>query len=104
MCDVIKNRGPDDRGFFTDKGIGLGHRRLSIIDLEGSHQPVCNGDNFLSLRDNLEKQDHRFQTSSDTEGGSFPSNRTNPFNRNTDAFGRIRMYNAIRKNTNSPAQ
>ncbi|ABE52484.1 asparagine synthase (glutamine-hydrolyzing) [Methanococcoides burtonii] len=79
MCDAIVHRGPDDSGSFTDKGIGLGHRRLSIIDLEGGHQPVCNEDgtiyvvyngeiyNFLSLRDELEKRGHRFQTSSDTE-------------------------------------
>ena len=40
MCDALVHRGPDGSGVWTDHGIGLGHRRLSIIDLEGSPQPM----------------------------------------------------------------
>ncbi|WP_094226522.1 asparagine synthase (glutamine-hydrolyzing) [Methanolobus psychrotolerans] len=79
MCSVIHHRGPDDNGMFLDSGIGLGHRRLSIIDLEGGHQPVHNEDetvwviyngeiyNFLQLKADLVSKGHRFYTSSDTE-------------------------------------
>jgi asparagine synthase (glutamine-hydrolysing) len=79
MCDVIHHRGPDDSGMFIDKGIGLGHRRLSIIDLKSGHQPIHNEDesiwivfngeiyNYLTLKEELEKRGHRFYTSSDTE-------------------------------------
>ncbi|MDF2719005.1 MAG: asparagine synthase, partial [Paenibacillus sp.] len=44
MMDVIRHRGPDDAGVWTDPGIGLGFRRLSIIDLKEGHQPLCNED------------------------------------------------------------
>jgi asparagine synthase (glutamine-hydrolysing) len=79
MCSVLHHRGPDDSGKFIDKGVGLGHRRLSIIDLAGGHQPVHNEDgtvwvvyngeiyNFLQLKTCLESKGHRFYTSSDTE-------------------------------------
>ena len=79
MCDVIAHRGPDDSGMFLENGIGLGHRRLSIIDIKSGHQPVHNEDesiwivfngeiyNYLGLKDELEKRGHRFYTSSDTE-------------------------------------
>lgn len=79
MTNVIKHRGPDDVGFFTDQGIGLGMRRLSIIDLESGHQPIHNEDesvwvvfngeiyNFRDLRDSLLEKGHRFCTNSDTE-------------------------------------
>ncbi|MCG7848248.1 MAG: asparagine synthase (glutamine-hydrolyzing) [ANME-2 cluster archaeon] len=78
MCSVIEYRGPDDEGIFLERGIGLGMRRLSIIDVEGGHQPVhnengsiwivLNGEiyNYKELRLSLEKK-HRFYTSSDTE-------------------------------------
>lgn len=78
MCSVIEHRGPDDEGIFLDKGVGLGMRRLSIIDIEGGRQPVHNEDstiwivfngeiyNYRELRLSLEKK-HRFYTSSDTE-------------------------------------
>jgi len=79
MCSVMRHRGPDDKGTFIDSGIGLGHQRLSIIDLEGGHQPVHNEDetvwvvyngeiyNYIQLRDELESEGHWFYTSSDTE-------------------------------------
>src|SRR5688572_18415314 len=79
MGRVIRHRGPDDHGHYRNKGIGLGMRRLSIIDLAGGHQPisnedqtiwvVCNGEiyNFKELRAELEKTGHRFGCNSDTE-------------------------------------
>ncbi len=79
MCDTLVHRGPDDEGFFVDGGVGLGMRRLSIIDLAGGHQPMCNEDgriwiifngeiyNFPDLRKELERLGHRFATHSDTE-------------------------------------
>jgi asparagine synthase (glutamine-hydrolysing) len=44
MADSIQHRGPDDEGFFTSGPVGLGFRRLSIIDLAGGHQPLSNED------------------------------------------------------------
>ena len=44
MCDAIAHRGPDDWGTFVEGGLGLGMRRLSIIDLAGGHQPLANED------------------------------------------------------------
>ena len=44
MCEAILHRGPDDEGIFVKAGVGLGMRRLSIIDLSGGHQPVFNED------------------------------------------------------------
>lgn len=79
MCEAIVHRGPDDEGIFVKAGVGLGMRRLSVIDLSGGHQPVFNEDktiwivfngeiyNFPELRDELEKRGHRFYTHSDTE-------------------------------------
>src|SRR5262245_25103241 len=79
MCDAMVHRGPDDQGFHIDSGIGLGMRRLSIIDLHTGHQPVQNEDgtvrvvfngeiyNFESLRKSLEAQGHQFRTDTDTE-------------------------------------
>jgi len=63
MARILAHRGPDDEGFYFDTDIGLGHRRLSVIDIEGSHQPIHNEDesiwvihngeiyNFLELRE-----------------------------------------------------
>jgi asparagine synthase (glutamine-hydrolysing) len=77
--DTLLHRGPDDSGFYSDDYVGLGHRRLSIIDLESGHQPIFNEDrskciifngeiyNFLQLRDELLSKGHRFSTRSDTE-------------------------------------
>ncbi len=79
MCDALIHRGPDGAGVWTDHGVGLGHRRLSIIDLEGSPQPMhaangraviaFNGEiyNFRQLRSELEREGARFKTSGDTE-------------------------------------
>ncbi len=79
MCHVIRHRGPDDEGVHTEAGVGLGMRRLSIIDLSTGHQPIRNEDgtvwvvfngeiyNYQELRRELEAAGHRFYTSSDTE-------------------------------------
>lgn len=79
MADTIRHRGPDDEGFYTGPGIGLGFRRLSIIDLEGGHQPLSNEDgsvwiafngeiyNFADLNRRFLSTGHRFRTRSDTE-------------------------------------
>jgi asparagine synthase (glutamine-hydrolysing) len=79
MCAAIRHRGPDDDGFYINGGVGLGMRRLSIIDLKGGQQPIHNQDrtawivfngeiyNYLELRDKLEKLGHTFYTNSDTE-------------------------------------
>jgi asparagine synthase (glutamine-hydrolysing) len=79
MTDCIAHRGPDGDGFLTLPGIGLGHRRLAIIDLAGGAQPmpdadedcwvILNGEiyNFRELRPDLEASGHRFRTRSDTE-------------------------------------
>ncbi|MCX6953252.1 MAG: asparagine synthase (glutamine-hydrolyzing) [Verrucomicrobia bacterium] len=79
MMDTIKHRGPDDSGKFIDGSLGLGFRRLSIIDLSAGHQPmsdqaesvwvVFNGEiyNFQELRRELEGYGHVFRTHCDTE-------------------------------------
>ena len=79
MCQTIVHRGPDDEGIYTNGPVGLGMRRLSIIDLSGGHQPIHNEDktvwlvfngeiyNFPELRRELEARGHKFYTNSDTE-------------------------------------
>jgi asparagine synthase (glutamine-hydrolysing) len=79
MGRSIAHRGPDAEGSFHEAGIGLVHRRLSIIDLAGGDQPIGNEDesiqvvfngeiyNYVELRRELELQGHRFRTNSDTE-------------------------------------
>jgi asparagine synthase (glutamine-hydrolysing) len=79
MRDVFPYRGPDDAGIFVDRNAGLGHRRLSIIDLGGGHQPmsevsghlwiVFNGEiyNYRQAREELVARGYTFQTQSDTE-------------------------------------
>jgi asparagine synthase (glutamine-hydrolysing) len=79
MTDVIRHRGPDDSGFYQDRHVSLGHRRLSIVDLAAGHQPMSNEDrslwiifngeifNHADLRPALEKASHRYSTRSDTE-------------------------------------
>jgi asparagine synthase (glutamine-hydrolysing) len=79
MARSIAHRGPDDEGYFTAGPIGLGFRRLSIIDLAGGHQPmsdaeetvwiIFNGEiyNYRELRAELQSKGHQFGTNSDTE-------------------------------------
>ncbi len=79
MCDTLVHRGPDDDGYFVDDCVGLGMRRLSIIDLSTGHQPIANEDgtkhiifngeiyNYRDLRPRLAQQGHRLSTQSDTE-------------------------------------
>jgi asparagine synthase (glutamine-hydrolysing) len=79
MNQTMIHRGPDDGGVFVGPGIGLGHRRLSIIDLAGGHQPMSNEDstlwvllngeiyNYPELRAELVQGGHKFATKSDTE-------------------------------------
>jgi asparagine synthase (glutamine-hydrolysing) len=79
MTGTIVHRGPDDEGYFISGPVGLGFRRLSIIDLAGGHQPmsdaeetvwvIFNGEiyNFKELRAELEERGHYFRTRSDTE-------------------------------------
>jgi len=79
MTQTLVHRGPDDEGYHVSGPLGLGFRRLSIIDLGGGHQPmsdaektiwvVFNGEiyNFRALRQELESRGHRFRTRSDTE-------------------------------------
>ncbi len=79
MTATLFHRGPDDEGLFFQPGVGLGVRRLSIIDVEGGHQPLTNetgkvwvaqnGEiyNFLDIRAELEASGHSFRTRSDTE-------------------------------------
>ena len=79
MDDTLVHRGPDGNGAFKDAGVGLGHRRLSIIDLAGGAQPIGNEDgtlqivfngeiyNFIELRKELQAHGHKFRTKSDTE-------------------------------------
>ena len=79
MADLIAHRGPDSEGYYTDKNIALGFRRLSIIDLKSGSQPIYNEDkskviifngeiyNFESLREELIEKGHEFSTKTDTE-------------------------------------
>src|SRR5438876_1681379 len=79
MTSAQAHRGPDDHGYFVEDNVGLGHRRLSIIDLSGGKQPIFNEDgsvvvvfngeiyNYADLTDDLIARGHRFMTRSDTE-------------------------------------
>jgi asparagine synthase (glutamine-hydrolysing) len=79
MCQTIVHRGPDDEGIYAKQQVGLGIRRLSIIDLSGGRQPIHNEDksiwtvfngeiyNFPELRKELEGRHHQFYTHTDTE-------------------------------------
>jgi asparagine synthase (glutamine-hydrolysing) len=79
MCAAMVRRGPDDEGIYLGDGAGLAMRRLSIIDIQTGHQPVCNEDasiwvvlngeiyNYRELRSQLEQAGHTFRTSTDTE-------------------------------------
>ncbi|TPG61089.1 asparagine synthase (glutamine-hydrolyzing) [Roseomonas nepalensis] len=79
MADALRHRGPDGAGYHEEPGLGLGHRRLAIVDLGGGAQPMATPDggvvisfngeiyNHLALRRELEAAGHRFRTHSDTE-------------------------------------
>jgi asparagine synthase (glutamine-hydrolysing) len=79
MTSVLYHRGPDEGAVYVDGAVGLGHRRLRVIDLEGGKQPIFNEDknmsvvfngeiyNFRELRKELKKMGHRFETNCDTE-------------------------------------
>jgi asparagine synthase (glutamine-hydrolysing) len=79
MCQIIAHRGPDDDGFHTNGPVGIGMRRLSIVDVAGGHQPISNEDgsitivyngeiyNHLALREQLIARGHSYRTHSDTE-------------------------------------
>src|SRR6185503_16280340 len=79
MRDVLRHRGPDGAGLYVSDGVGLAHRRLSIVDVAGGHQPMANEDqsvwisfngeiyNHAELRPGLEARGHRYKTRSDTE-------------------------------------
>lgn len=79
MLDTIRHRGPDDHGTYFASHIGLGHRRLSIIDLSTGHQPLSNEDgsvwivfngeiyNYQELQKEVESKGHNLKTKSDTE-------------------------------------
>src|SRR5215472_8357625 len=79
MRDVLKHRGPDEAGLYSDEHAGLAHRRLSIVDLAQGHQPLPNEDgtihvafngeiyNHADIRPGLEAAGHRYRTRCDTE-------------------------------------
>jgi asparagine synthase (glutamine-hydrolysing) len=79
MRDALRHRGPDGEGTFAEGPVGLGHRRLAIVDVAGGHQPMANEDssvfivyngevyNHAALRPDLEERGHRYRTRSDTE-------------------------------------
>ena len=79
MTECLFHRGPDDTGYYKDKFVGFGFKRLAIIDLKTGHQPMTNEDgsvyviancevyNFPELREELIKRKHIFKTASDTE-------------------------------------
>ena len=79
MLDSISHRGPDAEGMYRSGPVGLGHKRLKIIDLTTGQQPLCNEDgtvwiiyngevyNYKELTTDLVKRGHQFKTASDTE-------------------------------------
>src|SRR5215467_3872105 len=80
MRDVITHRGPDEEGLFIDRNVGLGHRRLSIVDVASGHQPMTNAEdgslhityngeiyNHADYRESLEANGHVYATHCDTE-------------------------------------
>ena len=79
MTDVLSHRGPDGEGYYIENNLGLGHKRLAIIDLTGGAQPMISSDNkyvivfngeiynYIELKDELKSRGYRFDTTSDTE-------------------------------------
>ncbi|MFZ5559795.1 MAG: asparagine synthase (glutamine-hydrolyzing) [Patescibacteria group bacterium] len=111
MTDLIKYRGPDDEGFYLKEGVGLGMRRLSIIDLVTGKQPIYNEDksvvvvfngeiyNFQELRKELILKGHRFYTDSDTEVivHQYEENKENCFKRFNGMFAIAIWDNSLKK-------
>ena len=101
MARSIAHRGPDDEGYFISGPVGLGFRRLSIIDLAGGHQPMSDGEetvwvifngeiyNYRELRAELQGKGHQFRTNSDTEViiHGYKEWDTDVFNRLNGMFG-----------------
>src|SRR6516225_9200417 len=101
MAQTIVHRGPDDEGYFLSGSVGLGFRRLSIIDLAGGHQPmsdaeetvwvIFNGEiyNYKELQTELRSKGHQFRTNSDTEViiHGYKEWGTEVFNRLNGMFG-----------------
>ncbi len=110
MASSIAHRGPDDEGYFVSGHVGLGFRRLSIIDLAGGHQPmsddagttwvIFNGEiyNFKELRSTLEQAGHCFRTQSDTEVivHGYKQWGTGVFERLNGMFG-LAIWDAVRR-------
>src|SRR5438094_8723346 len=79
MRDILRHRGPDGAGLWVEGPVGLGHRRLAIVDVAGGRQPMANEDqtvwivfngeiyNHAELKPQLEARGHRYRTRSDTE-------------------------------------
>src|SRR5438552_18212022 len=79
MRDILVHRGPDGAGLWSEGPVGLGNRRLAIVDVAGGHQPMTNEDrtvwivfngeiyNHAEIRRELEARGHRYRTRSDTE-------------------------------------
>src|SRR3989338_4136329 len=84
MSDTLTHRGPDGEGFYYQGNVGLGHRRLSIIDVKGGAQPIYNEDktiiiifngeiyNFQDLKQGLLQSGHKFTSQTDTEVNLWP--------------------------------
>jgi asparagine synthase (glutamine-hydrolysing) len=110
MARSIAHRGPDDEGFFIAGPVGLGFRRLSIIDLAGGHQPMSDGEeavwiifngeiyNYRELRAELQSKGHQFRTNSDTEVivHGYKEWGTEVFNRLSGMFG-VAIWDARNK-------
>jgi asparagine synthase (glutamine-hydrolysing) len=110
MTSTLVHRGPDDEGYYVSGPLGLGFRRLSIIDLGGGHQPmsdaeltvwvIFNGEiyNFRELRQELESRGHRFRTKSDTEVivHGYKQWGTDVFDRLNGMFG-VAIWDAARQ-------
>ncbi|MFN2509666.1 MAG: asparagine synthase (glutamine-hydrolyzing), partial [Chthoniobacterales bacterium] len=79
LANALRHRGPDDEGYYAAPGVGLAMRRLSVVDVPCSHQPIANEDgtihvifngeiyNYVELRSTLEQRGHRLTTKGDTE-------------------------------------
>ena len=85
MCDVITHRGPDDEGIYVNGPVGLGMRRLSIIDIDGGHQPIFNEDGSLCIVFNGEIYNHREIRQEMVSRGHF-------YNTQTDTESILHLY------------